>query len=173
MFMGVLSVAYHCRPVKSEASIRSAEIWGRLFGLMRLYWWVWPIAFLIIIAEAAGAPLEAIFFNAAILSLFESEKIGVEAMYPMLDQAVLCLVLVGLGSGVAVLCQNALFTYLQECLCMILRQMAFASTIRMDMAFFDAPENQTGSILVSLERQHRVVIVIVVRARASIHGCRD
>ena len=41
------------------------------------------------------------------------------------------------------------------------------------MAFFDAPENQTGSILVSLERQHRVVIVIVVRARASIHGCRD
>ncbi|CAE7361167.1 ABCB1, partial [Symbiodinium sp. KB8] len=135
-----------------ESITATPRIWGRLFGLMRLYWWVWPIAFLIIIAEAAGAPLEAIFFNAAILSLFESEKIGVEAMYPMLDQAVLCLVLVGLGSGVAVLCQNALFTYLQECLCMILRQMAFASTIRMDMAFFDAPENQTGSILVSLER---------------------
>ncbi|CAE7885778.1 ABCB1, partial [Symbiodinium microadriaticum] len=136
-----------------ESITATPRIWGRLFGLMRLYWWVWPIAFLIIIAEAAGAPLEAIFFNAAILSLFESEKIGVEAMYPMLDQAVLCLVLVGLGSGVAVLCQNALFTYLQECLCMILRQMAFASTIRMDMAFFDAPENQTGSILVSLERK--------------------
>jgi len=135
-----------------ESVTATPRIWGRLFGLMRLYWWVWPIAFLIIIAEAAGAPLEAVFFNAAILSLFESDKIGLEAMYPMLDQAVLCLVLVGLGSGVAVLCQNALFTYLQECLCMILRKMAFASTIRMDMAFFDAPENQTGSILVSLER---------------------
>ena len=31
-------------------------------------------------------------------------------------------------------------------------QSRFASTIRMDMAFFDAPENQTASILVSLER---------------------
>ena len=42
------------------------------------------------------------------------------------------------------------------------------------MAFFDAPENQTGSILVSLERQHRVVVVVVVvRASASIHGFRD
>ena len=128
------------------------RVWRRLFGLMRLYWWVWPIAFVIIVAEAAGAPLEAIFFNAAIMSLFESVTEGLDAMYPKLDQAVLCLLLVGLGSGVATLCQNALFTYLQECLCMILRKMAFASTIKMDMEFFDAPENQTGSILVSLER---------------------
>jgi len=136
-----------------DEEVRAApRIWGRLFGLMRVYWWVWPIAFLIMVAEAAGAPLEAIFFNSAIMSLFESVTEGLDAMYPKLDQAVLCLLLVGLGSGVATLCQNALFTYLQECLCMILRKMAFASTIKMDMAFFDAPENQTGSILVSLER---------------------
>ena len=35
---------------------------------------------------------------------------------------------------------------------MILRKAAFASTVRMDMSFFDKPENQTASILVSLER---------------------
>ncbi|CAE7732669.1 ABCB1 [Symbiodinium pilosum] len=35
---------------------------------------------------------------------------------------------------------------------MILRKAAFASTIRMEIGFFDAPENQTSSILVSLER---------------------
>ena len=45
--------------------------------------------------------------------------------------------------------------FVQESLCMILRKAAFASTVRMDMSFFDKPENQTASILVSLER-HRL-----------------
>ena len=97
-------------------------------------------------------PLEAIFFNMGIMALFEGQRESLEEMYPHLDLAVLGLVLVGLGSAMAVLCQNSLFTFLQESLCMILRKSAFASTIRMDMAFFDKPENQTASILVSLER---------------------
>ena len=98
--------------------------------------------------QAAAFPFQAVFFNAGIVALFNTEGIDLHK----LDEACLCLVLVGLGSGVAVLCQNSLFTYLQESLCLILRKAAFASTIRMDMAFFDAPENQTASILVSLER---------------------
>ena len=122
--------------------------------------WVWPLAFLIIIAEAAAMPLEAVFFNLGIMSLFEGATQGLEVMYPKLDLAVLSLVLVGLGSGLAVLCQNSLFTYIQESLCMVLRQAAFASTVRMDMAFFDAPENQTASILVSLERHMKPGVAV-------------
>ena len=110
--------------------------------------WIWPLAFLIVVIQAAAFPFQAVFFNAGIVALFDTEGIDLHK----LDEACLCLVLVGLGSGVAVLCQNSLFTYLQESLCLILRKAAFASTIRMDMAFFDAPENQTASILVSLER---------------------
>ncbi|CAE6964952.1 ABCB1 [Symbiodinium sp. CCMP2592] len=136
----------------AEGGHVTPRVWCRLVGIMRLYWWVWPMVVVIIVLDAATMPLEAIFFNAGILSLFNSKVEGVEAMYPHLDRAVLGLISVGLASGLAVLCQNSLFSYLQECLCMLLRKMAFVSTIRMDMAFFDAPENQTGSILVSLER---------------------
>mmetsp|Transcript_74346 Transcript_74346/g.177339 ORF Transcript_74346/g.177339 Transcript_74346/m.177339 type:complete len:1235 (-) Transcript_74346:315-4019(-) len=139
--------------VGAEAAVHvTPRVWCRLVGIMRLYWWVWPMAVVIIVLDAATMPLEALFFNAGILSLFNSKVEGLEAMYPHLDRAVLGLILVGLASGLAVLCQNSLFSYMQECLCMLLRKMTFVSTIRMDMAFFDAPENQTGSILVSLER---------------------
>ncbi|CAE7173775.1 ABCB1 [Symbiodinium microadriaticum] len=138
--------------VGAEAVHVTPRVWFRLVGIMRLYWWVWPMVVVIIVLDAATMPLEALFFNAGILSLFNSKVEGLEAMYPHLDRAVLGLILVGLASGLAVLCQNSLFSYMQECLCMLLRKMTFVSTIRMDMAFFDAPENQTGSILVSLER---------------------
>eukprot|EP00437_Effrenium_voratum_P006528 CAMPEP_0181433018 /NCGR_PEP_ID=MMETSP1110-20121109/19072_1 /TAXON_ID=174948 /ORGANISM="Symbiodinium sp., Strain CCMP421" /LENGTH=1292 /DNA_ID=CAMNT_0023556451 /DNA_START=66 /DNA_END=3944 /DNA_ORIENTATION=+ len=132
---------------KDPSNYRSA-IWCRLLDLMKIYWWIWPLAFLIVVIQAAAFPFQAVFFNAGIVALFNTEGIDLHK----LDEACLGLVLVGLGSGVAVLCQNSLFTYLQESLCLILRKAAFASTIRMDMAFFDAPENQTASILVSLER---------------------
>ena len=96
-------------------------------------------------------PLEAVFFNAAVVSLSEAALGDFEAMYEKLDSAVLALSIVGLGSGIAVFAQNYLFSYKQESLCMILRKAAFARTVCMDMSFFDAPENQTGSILVSLQ----------------------
>ncbi|CAE7376068.1 Multidrug resistance protein 1A [Symbiodinium microadriaticum] len=136
-------------PNEDQAGTTS-QIWCRLLHRMQNYWWIWPIAVVIVVAEALGMPLQAVFFNSAIMSLFGNGK--QEVMHSELDRAVFCLVMVGLASGVFTLLQNSLFTYVQECLCMILRQEAFATTLRMDMAFFDAPENQTTSILVSLER---------------------
>ena len=130
-------------------------VWCRLVSMMRRsYWWIWPVAvvaFVILIGEAAAMPLEALFFNTAIMSLFDGAD-DLEAMHPKLNQAVLGLVLVGLGNGMFTMLQTSLFTYVQECLCMILRKAAFSSILRMNIAFFDAPENQTASILVSLER---------------------
>jgi len=123
----------------------------RLLGYTRGFCWVWPLAFLVMLLEAATSPGEAFFFNQAIMALFEGIH-DLEAMFQRLDQAVLCLTLVGLASGIATFLQNSIFTYIQESVCLILRKTAFASTVRMDMSFFDAPENQTASILVSLER---------------------
>ena len=78
----------------------------RLLGMMDVYWWIWPVAFVIVAAEACGMPLQAFFFNKAVMSLFD----GGDA----LNGAVLGLVVVGLGSGFFTLLQNSLFTYLQD-----------------------------------------------------------
>ncbi|OLP86924.1 Multidrug resistance protein 1 [Symbiodinium microadriaticum] len=132
-----------------EDPVSNSGIRCRLLRMMRAYWWMWPIAAMIVMADAASMPLQAVFFNSAVVSLFDGVGVGDTQE---LDEAVFGLLMVGVGAGVFTLLQNSLFTYLQECLCMILRKAAFASTIRMDMAFFDAPENQTASILVSLQR---------------------
>ena len=129
----------------------NGSVWCRLFGMMNLYWWVLPVGVLVVMAGAATMPLEAVYFNSAVVSLSEAANGNLEAMYAKLDTAVVGLAVVGLASGVAVLCQNSLFAYVQESLCLILRKAAFTSIICMDMSFFDAPENQTASILVSLE----------------------
>ena len=134
---------------ESLGPVSNPGVRRRLLRMMRAYWWMWPIAALIVMADAASMPMQAVFFNSAVVSLFDGVGVGDTQE---LDEAVFGLLMVGVGAGVFTLLQNSLFTYLQECLCMILRKAAFASTIRMDMAFFDAPENQTASILVSLER---------------------
>ncbi|CAE7460723.1 Abcb5 [Symbiodinium sp. CCMP2592] len=135
----------------SAVSHPAGPVRCRLLGMMKAYWWMWPIAAVIVMAEAAAMPLQGLFFNSAVLSLFDS-GFGLAGDLQQLDEAVFGLLMLGLGGGVFTLLQNSLFTYLQESLCMILRKAAFASTLRMDMAFFDAPENQKASILVSLER---------------------
>ncbi|CAE7840271.1 ABCB1 [Symbiodinium sp. CCMP2592] len=135
----------------ATADAGSPAVFCRLLRMMGRYRWVWPVSVVIVLAGAASMPLEAVFFNAAVVSLSEAALGDFEAMYEKLDSAVLCLSIVGLGSGIAVFAQNYLFSYKQESLCMILRKAAFARTVCMDMSFFDAPENQTGSILVSLQ----------------------
>ncbi|CAE7733347.1 Abcb1a [Symbiodinium sp. CCMP2456] len=131
--------------------VGSPAVCCRLLRLMGRYWWIWPVSVVMILAGAASMPLEAVFFNAAVVSLSEAALGDFEAMYEKLDTAVLGLSIVGLCSGIAVFAQSYLFAYKQESLCMILRKAAFARTVCMDMSFFDAPENQTGSILVSLQ----------------------
>lgn len=126
-----------------------ARIWRRLFRFTTGHWWVWPAAFVIVSTGALAMPLEAVYFNIALNAL---SIVDHEVMLSELDAAIEGLMLVGLGFGVVGFCQNWLFIYMQECLCMILRTKAFQSLIHMEMAFFDAPENQTSSILVSLER---------------------
>eukprot|EP00435_Cladocopium_sp_Y103_P025743 s1834_g6.t1 len=69
-----------------------------------------------------------------------------------LDKACLGLIMTGFVGGAAVMLQNSLSTYMQENLSLRLRKLTFESIIYLDIGFFDAPENQVGSILVSLER---------------------
>ncbi|CAE7454336.1 ABCB1 [Symbiodinium necroappetens] len=135
----------------ATADAGSPAVFCRLLRMMGRYWWIWPVSVVIILAGAASMPLEAVFFNAAVVSLSQAALGDFEAMYEKLDTAIVGLSIVGLGSGTAVFAQNYLFAYKQESLCMILRKAAFARTVCMDMSFFDAPENQTGSILVSLQ----------------------
>ncbi|CAJ1381111.1 unnamed protein product [Effrenium voratum] len=123
-------------------------VFCRLFHLARPDWIIMPFAFLAVLLASVMTPAQAFFFNQGIISLYEVDEEGLE----LLDKACLGLALVGLASGASVLIQNGVFTYMQESLVLTLRKRAFASTICMDMSFFDAPENQVASILVSLER---------------------
>ncbi|CAJ1358455.1 unnamed protein product [Effrenium voratum] len=124
-------------------------VFCRLFHLARPDWIIMPFAFLAVLLASVMTPAQAFFFNQGIISLYEVDEEGLE----LLDKACLGLALVGLASGASVLIQNGVFTYMQESLVLTLRKRAFASTICMDMSFFDAPENQVASILVSLERR--------------------
>eukprot|EP00913_Durusdinium_trenchii_P018726 g17596.t1 len=129
-------------------SSRPGVLW-RLLQTAKPDWTVIPLALLAVLLAACSAPAQAYFFNRAILS-FYSESL--EEMLKQLDAACIGLLLVGLVFGVGVFLQNSLFTYMQEGISKRLRRDAFGSTLRMDMSFFDKPENQTASLLVSIER---------------------
>ncbi|CAJ1399824.1 unnamed protein product [Effrenium voratum] len=127
----------------------ATPVLSRLFFAARAEWVVIPFALLAVVLQALCAPFQAYFFNAGIMSYYEK---SVDVMLEKLDLACLGLAVIGVASGACVLLQNSLFTYIQECITLVMRKRAFGSTIRMHMGFFDAPENQTSSILVSLER---------------------
>ncbi|CAE7831154.1 ABCB1 [Symbiodinium sp. CCMP2592] len=125
----------------------------RLCHISRPFWTVLPFAFLIIIIEAVAAPFQALLFTDAMKSLLASyyEK-SVAVMLFKLDRACFGLALLGIVMGGSVVIMNSIFTFLQESISLQLRKLAFGSVIRMHMAFFDSPENQTADLLVSLER---------------------
>lgn len=121
----------------------------RLFRAAREDWLMIPAAMLAVVMAAACSPVQAYFFNRALMSFYSH---SLEDMLQELDTACLGLVVVGIVFGISVFIQNSLFTFLQEGISLRLRKAAFGSTIRMHMGFFDTPENQTASLLVSLER---------------------
>jgi len=132
-----------------DCSSKKPSVLRRLCRAARPDWIVIPFGLLAVLLASSAAPMQAYFFNKALGSFYSH---SLEEMLKELDKACLGLVVVGIVFGIAILIQNSLFTLLQEGITIRLRKAAFGSTIRMHMAFFDTPENQTGSLLVSLER---------------------
>ncbi|CAE7652829.1 ABCB7, partial [Symbiodinium necroappetens] len=133
----------------------------RLCHISRPFWTVLPFAFLIIIVEAIAAPFQALLFTDAMKSYYEK---SVSVMLFKLDRACFGLALLGIVMGGSVVIMNSVFTFLQESISLQLRKLAFGSVIRMHMAFFDSPENQTSDLLVSLERHLGTILVVPARS---------
>ncbi|CAK9035219.1 unnamed protein product [Durusdinium trenchii] len=123
------------------------NVFCRLFQSARPDWAILPFLFLVVLCSSCATPFQAVFFNQGIVALFAPET-----SMGSLDTACFGLGLAGLAGGSAVLLQNSLATYLQESLSLRLRSKCFDTIIHLDIAFFDAPENQVGSLLISLER---------------------
>eukprot|EP00931_Biecheleriopsis_adriatica_P018589 TRINITY_DN12982_c0_g1_i1.p1 TRINITY_DN12982_c0_g1~~TRINITY_DN12982_c0_g1_i1.p1 ORF type:complete len:1317 (-),score=261.77 TRINITY_DN12982_c0_g1_i1:100-3759(-) len=111
--------------------------------------WIFPIALLSVLLAAICVPLQAIFFNVAIFSLFIPQ---VDAMLQAIDRASLILAVLGAFQLLSEIGKYGAFSYIQECLTLKLRKMAFHSIICREMSFFDAKENQTGSLIYAMER---------------------
>mmetsp|Transcript_164 Transcript_164/g.364 ORF Transcript_164/g.364 Transcript_164/m.364 type:complete len:1262 (-) Transcript_164:6-3791(-) len=135
---------------EGEETEQQGGVTARLFVLARPECAIFPLAFLSILLAAILVPFEAYFFNNALGSFYYKDD--QEMMLQQIDHASLALVICGLISFVSEVGKNGLFGYIQECLCMRLRKLAFQSIIRREIAFFDGEENQTASLLTALER---------------------
>lgn len=134
------------KPQDQAAGHSSTGVFCRLFRTARPDWVILPFLLLVVVLSSVATPFQALFFNQGIGGLFMPEQLE------FLNKACLGLIMTGFVGGAAVMLQNSLSTYLQESLSLNLRKLTFESIIYLDIGFFDAPENQVGSILVSLER---------------------
>eukprot|EP00913_Durusdinium_trenchii_P023838 g22387.t1 len=141
------------------------NVFCRLFQSARPDWAILPFLFLVVLCSSCATPFQAVFFNQGIVALFAPET-----SMGSLDTACFGLGLAGLAGGSAVLLQNSLATYLQESLSLRLRSKCFDTIIHLDIAFFDAPENQVGSLLISLERHMTRVMTCLVCVIVSFFG---
>jgi len=125
------------------------SVTARLWMLARPEWAIFPAAFISVLLAAILVPLEAIFFNNALGSFYMADG---EMMRHSVDYNSLMLVALGFVAFISEVGKYGFFGYIQECLTMRLRKLAFESIIRREMAFFDGEENQTASLLTALER---------------------
>eukprot|EP00930_Biecheleria_cincta_P069480 TRINITY_DN57216_c0_g1_i1.p1 TRINITY_DN57216_c0_g1~~TRINITY_DN57216_c0_g1_i1.p1 ORF type:complete len:1354 (+),score=213.13 TRINITY_DN57216_c0_g1_i1:66-4064(+) len=119
----------------------------RLCAMARRHCCVLPMGFLVVLLSAMLVPVQAIYFNRAISSLYEKTE---SAMLHDVDEASFMLILISIAGLLCMVAQYGLFSYVQESLTVRLRTMAFGGILRREIGFFDSQENQTSSLLTTL-----------------------
>jgi len=131
---------------------------GRLLSTLKPEWYIYPFAFLSTLFYGAFGPIQGLLISHAFRSFY------VQPLHYMLEQInewSLLLILLGIIAFFGDFAKHCIFTYIQECLTLRLREQAFSAILRQEMGFFDEPSNGSSSLMSALARQTGDISLLV------------
>eukprot|EP00928_Gymnodinium_smaydae_P023621 TRINITY_DN19421_c0_g3_i1.p1 TRINITY_DN19421_c0_g3~~TRINITY_DN19421_c0_g3_i1.p1 ORF type:complete len:1276 (+),score=236.73 TRINITY_DN19421_c0_g3_i1:316-3828(+) len=127
---------------------------GRLFAMAKPQWHIFPFALLCACISGAGLPWNGWFFADAMGYMYIPV---IDLMLENMLYVIWAFVVLAVAAGIGEFGKFSLFTYIQECLTLRLREVGFGTIIKQHIGFFDDPKNGAPALSAMLSRQTMLV----------------